>query len=70
MDFYRFIIKQYKRNLREGGFFLFEIGYDQEQSITDAATTEGMLCRVYRDMSGNPRVAMIQIDNQMSESIH
>lgn len=70
MDFYRFMLTHYKRNLKDDGFFLFEIGYDQEQSITNEAKKQQMSCRVYRDLTGNPRVAMIRNDNQANKGIY
>ena len=70
MDFYRFIVANYKKNLKKGGFFLFEIGYDQEQSIIETATRQAMACRVFRDMSRNPRAAIIYFDNQEPKCIH
>lgn len=60
MDFYRFILANYKDNLKEGGFFALEIGYDQKELIKEAATAAGMECDVFSDYSQNPRVAIIR----------
>ena len=60
MDFYRFITKNYRERLNDGGFFAFEIGYDQEEQIKEVARQLGMSCEVRRDYSNNPRVAIIR----------
>ena len=60
MDFYRFILKNYQKNLKADGFFAFEIGYDQKQSITELAISLDMKCEVLYDLGGNPRVAIIK----------
>ena len=57
MDFYRAILEGGKESLTEGGFFLFEIGYDQEDAITALALAHGFACRIVKDYGGNPRVA-------------
>jgi methylase of polypeptide subunit release factors len=45
--------------LKDGGFWLFEIGYDQEQATMSLAGRLGFACEVERDLGGNPRVAYI-----------
>ncbi len=59
MDFYRFIIHNYKNNLKPAGFFALEIGFDQEQAIKELALSEGFSCDVYKDAGGNARVAVL-----------
>ncbi len=59
MDFYRFIIKNCKSNLTDGGFFAFEIGYDQERQIISLAQREGFSCDIFQDIGGNARVAVL-----------
>ena len=61
LDFYRYILENYKTNLNTGGFFAFEIGYDQESAIKGLGELYGYGCEVYRDISGNPRVAVLYI---------
>lgn len=63
MLFYRHFLKQSRHLLKDGGFWLFEIGYDQEQAITAQAAACGFACRVYRDLGGNPRVAHVYKEN-------
>lgn len=57
--FYRSIIKNLSSRLTEKGFFLFEIGFDQEDNIKALAAEYGYLCTVEKDLSGNPRVALL-----------
>ncbi len=59
MDFYRAILTLGTPTLAEDGFFLFEIGYDQEKAITQLAIAHGFDCRIIYDLGGNPRVACL-----------
>lgn len=54
MDFYRRLIKEYLPCVKDNGFMILEIGYDQEEDIKALCD-----CKVYRDYGGNPRVAII-----------
>ena len=58
-DFYRALIPLYQDRLDRGGFFAFEIGYDQEALLTSLAGENGFCCEIRRDLSGNPRVALL-----------
>ncbi len=60
MIFYKRILSAYKDSLEEGGFFAFEIGYDQEEKIKAAAKGVCLGCEILRDYSGNARVALIK----------
>ena len=60
MDFYNFIVANYKNNLKENGVFIFEIGYDQEEKIKECAAKNNFSCMVFKDYSGNPRVALLK----------
>ena len=61
MDFYRYILKEYREHLTDGGCFIFEIGYDQREDITALAEELGYgYCRVTKDYGGNDRVAIIK----------
>ena len=60
LDYYRFIIANYEKHLAEGGFFAFEIGYDQKDEITRLAEELGMSCEIAVDYSDNPRVAVLR----------
>jgi len=54
MDFYRVLTKYAKER---GILALFEIGYDQAGLISDIAKNHKMKCNIYKDYSGNDRVA-------------
>lgn len=59
-DFYRSITPRYKELLADGGFIAYEIGYDQSELISDIARECGMTVNIIRDLSGNPRVAVLE----------
>ena len=59
MCFYAHFLEQSAHVLKENGFWLFEIGYDQEDAIQALAAHWGFSCEVERDLGGNPRVAFI-----------
>lgn len=58
MDFYRLIIDRFASNLKEGGFFIFEIGYDQREDIINVCSRRGFNCQVFKDYGKNDRVAL------------
>ncbi len=60
MTFYRRFLSAFRGNLLPGGFFLFEIGYDQKTAIECLAAECGMTATVYPDYGGRPRVAEIR----------
>ena len=60
MDFYKFIVSKYRTSLKINGKFIFEIGYDQEEQIKQVAKENGFICKVKKDYSGNPRVAILE----------
>ncbi|MBQ7378354.1 MAG: peptide chain release factor N(5)-glutamine methyltransferase [Clostridia bacterium] len=59
MCFYRHFLMQTEHVLNEGGFWLFEIGYDQKDAIIALAGQLGFACEVTCDLGGNPRVAYV-----------
>lgn len=59
LDFYRAIVKNFASRLTEGGFMLFEIGYDQEDAIKGIAAAHGFACAVEKDLAGQPRMALL-----------
>ena len=59
MRFYRHFLSQSEHVLKKDGFWLFEIGYDQEQAICTLAEEFGFACRIVYDLGGNPRVAHV-----------
>ena len=62
--FYRAIVEGYSKNLCDGGYFVFEIGYDQADDIKKIAMCAGFDCRVVKDLGGNDRTAILS--KQMS----
>lgn len=59
LDFYRVIIGDYGKYLRQGGFMLLEIGCDQGKSVAAIAMDAGYRCEIYKDYGGNDRVAFL-----------
>ena len=59
LDFYRSLVRRMPSHLKESGFLLFEIGYDQRDGITALCTENGLKCIVERDYGGNDRLALI-----------
>lgn len=51
LSFYRILLTAYPKNLKNDGFLLMEIGYDQGDAL------RSMGCTVTKDYSGNDRVA-------------
>ena len=61
MDFYLFILREYRNMLKNGGCFIFEIGYDQREDICRVARELGYgECTVTKDYGGNDRVAVVR----------
>ena len=60
LDFYRAILAKWKKALKRGGFFLFEIGFDQAEDLKKLAAQHGLCATVFRDYGGNDRVVLLQ----------
>ena len=60
LDFYRVIISKYKTFLNPNGLMLLEIGCNQAKAVSAIAAAEGMRCEVFKDYSGNDRVAYLR----------
>ncbi len=59
LSFYRRIIAQAPDYLEEGGWLLFEIGYDQGTSVSELMITRGFAdVRVLKDLAGLDRTVM------------
>lgn len=58
--FYRAIVKNFAKNLEGGGFFLFEIGFDQADDLRRIGEENGFDCEIYKDLGGNDRVALLR----------
>ena len=53
LQFYRVLTRDYGRNVKQDGFLLFEIGYDQGDALKALCS-----CEVKRDYSGNDRIVL------------
>ena len=60
LDFYRAILTKWKKALKRGGFFLFEIGFDQAEDLKKLAAEHQLRATVFRDYGGNDRVVLLQ----------
>ena len=58
--FYRTILKKHTHLLKNNGFILFEIGYDQGNDISALAVENGFSCEIIKDLSGCDRVAFLK----------
>lgn len=68
LDFYGRILDLYRDSLREGGFFAFEIGYNQGDAIMSLAKERNMSCEILKDYSHNDRVAVIAEESRTNKS--
>ena len=58
--FYRAILQYGAKHLREGGFFLFEIGFDQAEAVRVLGAEAGFsVCSVLCDLGGCDRVVCL-----------
>ncbi len=60
MDFYRAILRNYARNLRQGGIFALEFGYDQREDAAALAAAHGFAFSEIYDYGGNFRAAILK----------
>lgn len=58
--FYRTVISYCGEYLKEGGFVLFEIGYDQADAVCGIARDNGYTCTVHKDLEGNNRMVLLR----------
>ncbi len=61
MVFYNKFLRAYSPMLKKGGFFAFEIGFDQAKEITGLSQRLGFDCEIIKDYSKNDRVAIIRV---------
>ena len=59
MIFYRILVSSLRPILKPGGFLSFEIGYDQEARMRALAQESGYEVEILKDLSSNPRVAVL-----------
>lgn len=58
--FYREIVKNFKKNLEDNGFFLFEIGFDQADDLREIAEDNGFDCQIFKDLGACDRAALLR----------
>lgn len=63
MRFYKHFLLQSAHVLKQGGFWLFEIGFDQADAMKSIAAQLGFACEVERDLGNNPRVAFVYTES-------
>ena len=68
LDFYRHIVSCFGYALKDGGAFIFEIGYDQATDIRAIAEENGFNCEITKDYGGNDRVAFLTRKNNGEKS--
>ena len=60
MTFYRALLRIAREWLRQEGFCLFEIGFDQGEKICRLAESVGFSCEIRKDYGGQDRVAELR----------
>lgn len=60
MDFYRAIVKNFSDNLKDGGCFVFEFGYDQKDAAKKLASENDFEFSEIYDYGGNFRAAIFK----------
>lgn len=61
LRFYKFISKYYRPALKDGGYLVFEYGYDQAKAVRDILfDTEYRIVKEIVDTAGNPRGIIAQ----------
>ena len=64
LKFYNAILSLHTKHLKNNGFILFEIGFDQQSEIQKLAELYGFSCNISLDLSGNPRTALLKKQNE------
>lgn len=60
MAFYRAILTRGRTHLKDGGAFVFEIGFDQREKICRLASELGYTAQIKKDLGGRDRVAIVR----------
>lgn len=58
--FYKKFVSAYKSALKTGGFFAFEIGYDQGESVRTLGEAAGLEVEIIKDYGKSDRVAILK----------
>lgn len=65
LKFYRLIINQAPKYLNDGGFMIFEIGYDQGESVSNILRDNGFIdIEVIKDYAGLDRVVISKYEDK------
>ena len=59
--FYRRLLDICPDALNDGGYIVFEIGYDQKQDLERLCAEHGFDCEVLYDYGGNPRCCVVKV---------
>ncbi len=59
LDDYRLLIPQMPALLEKGGYAIFELGFGQEDAVSDLAATAGLTCAGRRDLAGVTRALVM-----------
>lgn len=57
--FYHHFLSAYREDIKNGKFFLFEIGYAQKEALLSLAAQNRMMAEFFRDYGQNTRVARV-----------
>lgn len=60
LTFYRTMLTYLPKQIKDNGFLLFEIGYDQREAISALADEAELTAEVRCDYGGNPRLAILR----------
>jgi release factor glutamine methyltransferase len=60
LDFYRHIISEYAKYVKDNGVIIFEIGFDQGDALKSIAARASFECRIIKDLGKNDRVAVLE----------
>jgi release factor glutamine methyltransferase len=58
--FYRAILREFTPRIKDGGFMLFEAGYDTARDVAVIGEDYGFNCRVIADLSGLDRMILMR----------
>lgn len=63
LDYYRIIAKEGHKYVKQGGYILVEIGYNQKESVIDIFNEEGKYTEIKctQDLSGKDRVIEVKV---------
>ena len=63
MDFYRKIVNEAWKYIKNDGKLFLEIGYDQKVAVTDLLEQNDKYCNIYskKDFGGNDRIVVATV---------